>query len=326
MPATAVQVQKRTERPQLYPEKVAFCSGGEKMIQQAFAEFLKRIQLYIGFSPEESFFVEECFFRYFKRNLAKIEIGEPVKDIYYDHIDKGLHNCLAINVTLTDIDGYYEPLRFIYYRRNKENPRFGLVVSNSGSNTSYQFQYWRSPEHENIMTEWYYNCFAQTLIDENDDDRIIFDGEPDFVNSTDCSENCIRKIQQAIPYQVTDEDTYVEQILLEYVCKNSKVSIGEAQAGECVDELEGIAYSCTSVMIGVTDDCGDITELQFVYYLDIGPDQPGIALKIIDGENNVIYWRSQAHDPKTEWYINYFAEVLEDENHRIIFVGDPVQI
>lgn len=127
--------------------------------------------------PEETeFYIERIFLEhYFTKPY--LQVGERYESEFYDETSGERLPCRTIEVSSSDtIDGVSaEVLRLNYYSEQQNIAKPGRLALNITDQDDYVL-YWRSEEHKDLKTEWYINCYAQDLTDENG--NLIFNGEP----------------------------------------------------------------------------------------------------------------------------------------------------
>ncbi len=127
--------------------------------------------------PEDTeFYIERLFLEnYFTK--AYLRVGEALEGTFHDNNANEDFDCQTIEIASTDsIDGPpTETLQFIYYLEDDRYTGAGRLAL-AIVDTDASMLYWRSQFHDDLKTEWYINCYAQDLTDENG--TFIFDGEP----------------------------------------------------------------------------------------------------------------------------------------------------
>lgn len=137
-----------------------------------------------------------------------------------------------------------------------------------------------------------------------------------------------QKVASVIAIPDTQEFT-MERVFFEHYAVCDAIRIKEAEPGEFYDESLNSKFPCCGIDIVLENTATeDVTQLRLVYYFESHAQNPKHScLYVTDDENNLLFWYSQDHDLKqNQWYINSFAQDLEDENGNYVFDGEPIQI
>jgi len=132
----------------------------------------------------------------------------------------------------------------------------------------------------------------------------------------------------ANPGTPAEDEYYVEKYFFAAYFHGDVLKFNPTQDGEFYDEVDNISYPCKIIDISCESSIdGPLQEnLRFIYYASKEkPSQKALVITEIE-EENMLYWRSSSHDPKTEWYINSLAYDITNNDGDFIFNGEPVNL
>lgn len=144
----------------------------------------------------------------------------------------------------------------------------------------------------------------------------------------------VHEIDQAVEALVEeihiDKEKYnpcVEHAFMYHYAKKlgaTSIRIGRHEIAQGnIDDEDRTIISVTIFFDGVSTTNTEVPDSLYLAYWDI---KNGIALLIIDPDDNILYRRNADQNPKTGWVINELADDATDENGKIIFPGDPYGI